>query len=72
MFVSDAAWHTLRVATLSDVWLNPGGASLSHSQPERAGWTAALRFFEPLYRIEKPARDKPPDAGETKADGAVI
>ncbi|MGO6697442.1 IS66 family transposase [Rhizobium johnstonii] len=28
----------------------------------------ALRFFEQLYRIEKQARDKTPDAGETKAD----
>jgi transposase len=27
----------------------------------------ALRFFEQLYRIEKQARDKTPDAGETKA-----
>jgi transposase len=28
----------------------------------------ALRFFEQLYRIEKQARDKTPDPGETKAD----
>ncbi|MET3650266.1 hypothetical protein ABIC60_004924 [Phyllobacterium ifriqiyense] len=28
----------------------------------------ALRFFEQLYRIEKQARDKTPDAGETTAD----
>ncbi|KIP98268.1 transposase, partial [Agrobacterium tumefaciens] len=28
----------------------------------------ALRFFEQLYRIEKQARDKAPDPGETKAD----
>jgi len=28
----------------------------------------ALRFFEQLYRIEKQARDRAPDPGETKAD----
>jgi transposase len=28
----------------------------------------ALRFFEQLYRIERQARDKKPDAGETQAD----
>lgn len=28
----------------------------------------ALRFFEQLYRIERQARDKKPDTGETKAD----
>ncbi|MDW9686692.1 IS66 family transposase [Sinorhizobium meliloti] len=28
----------------------------------------ALRFFEQLYRVERQARDKKPDAGETKAD----
>jgi hypothetical protein len=28
----------------------------------------ALRFFEQLYRVEKQAKDKVPDAGETRAD----
>lgn len=28
----------------------------------------ALRFFEQLYRVERQARDKKPDTGETKAD----
>lgn len=27
-----------------------------------------LRFFEQLYRMKRQARDKKPDAGETKAD----
>lgn len=29
-----------------------------------------LRFFEQLYRMKRQARDKKPDAGETKADSA--
>lgn len=40
------------------------------SKPERGGdppeWE--LRFFEQLYRVERQARDKKPDAGETNAD----
>jgi transposase len=65
------AWRTLHGATHVGCMAHSRRRFVEALKTRRNGGgppEQALRFFEQLYRIEKQARDKKPDAGETQAD----
>ncbi|MBX5212595.1 IS66 family transposase [Rhizobium sp. NZLR11] len=65
------AWRTLDGATHVGCMAHSRRRFVEALKTRKSGGgppEQALRFFEQLYRIEKQARGKTPDAGETKAD----
>jgi len=73
ILVSDGytAWRTLHGATHVGCMAHSRRRFVDALKTRKHGGgppEQALRFFEQLYRIEKQARDKKPDAGETQAD----
>ena len=73
ILVSDGytAWRTLHGATHVGCMAHSRRRFVEALKTRKNGGgppEQALRFFEQLYRIEKQARDKKPDAGETQAD----
>jgi transposase len=73
ILVSDGytAWRTLHGATHVGCMAHSRRRFVEALKTRKNGGgppEQALRFFEQLYRIEKQARDRKPDAGETQAD----
>ncbi len=73
ILVSDGytAWRTLHGATHVGCMAHSRRRFVEALKTRKNGGgppEQALRFFEQLYRIEKQARDRKPDAGDTQAD----